>query len=84
MKNDEEKSKAYTFDFKGNFMPIKPIPGNKLPQGDELHYQIVNPEDDDTSKKKKRKPKLKTQGSQRSTLNVEKLFHNTDRSDSEF
>lgn len=60
MKNDEEKSKAYTFDFKGNFMPIKPIPGNKLPQGDSLQYQIINPEDIEASKKKKKRAKSKT------------------------
>ena len=54
MKSDEDKAKAYTFDFKGNFMPVQPIPGNKLPQSNELQYQIVNPEEEDNKKQKKK------------------------------
>jgi len=54
MKSDEDKAKAYTFDFNGKFLLINPIPSNKLPSTTGLDYLVKDPEALDTGKKKRK------------------------------
>lgn len=67
-------------------MPVNPIPGNRLPSAHAPQYQVRDPENEESkTKQKKKKSKPRTaQGSQRNTLNVEKIFSNTDKSDRDF
>lgn len=84
--NDKDKkSKNFTFDHNGHYLPVNRVNTARLPGRNSLGYEIRDPEDspNDKSKKKKKRRKRK-QDTLGTGINPELIFHNSERSESEF
>lgn len=81
----DKKSKVYTFDHNGHFLPVGRVNTARLPGRNSLGFEVRDPEDSPNDKsKKKKKRKRRKQDTMKTGINPELIFHNSERSESEF